>query len=75
MMEDVDCVDERLEEVEVDGVHVEDVDCICTPDVDLQCWNDEVEDKEIEVEGRKDVDETDAVVEYKKVLCQKILMW
>ena len=32
-----------------------------------------MEDKEIEVEGRKDVDETDAVVGCKKVLDQKDL--
>ena len=57
-VDDIDCVDERLEEIEdVVCMHVDDDGCIFILYVDLQCWHDDVEDKEIEVEGRKDVDE------------------
>ena len=47
-------------------MHVEDADCICILDVNLQCWNDELEDKEVDVDGEKDVGEADAVVELRR---------
>ena len=64
LVDDVDYVDGRLEGIDDrDCVQVEDVDCSSILDVNLQRWHDEVEDREVEVQGRRDVVETDVVVE------------
>ena len=73
-VDDVDYVNERQDVVEdVGTMRAGDVDCVGVLDVDLQRYRDEDMRDGIDVEGEKDVDQTNVVVECKKVLDQKEL--